>query len=149
MKVVKSVGGWIFAAILLILLFNIFQANEHHQKGALTPFSDLIHETENGRVADAVIQGRYISGHYSDGKQFSTFIPDDAGQISTYFIKKGIRVSAAPIDATPNFWSILVAWFPMILLMGAWYYFFSMMKRVVIPLESIAASLAEISKKRE
>ena len=38
-------------------------------------FSQLLAEVDNGNVTDVEISGDSISGHFSDGRGFSTFAP--------------------------------------------------------------------------
>ena len=91
-------------------------------------FSDFLAEVENGRVRDVTIQGNTISGHFSDGRSFSTYAPEDPNLVSR-LTERGVRITAAPVDdSMPSLLGVLVSWFPMLLLIGVWIFFMRQMQ---------------------
>jgi cell division protease FtsH len=124
----KNLALWIIIALLLVMLFNLFQTNSPQRGVGQTAFSDFMGEVDRGQVADVTIQGYSVSGHYSDGRPFSTYLPPEAN-IVPKLRETGVRVSAVPpADDQPTLWGVLVSWFPMLLLIGVWIFFMRQMQ---------------------
>jgi cell division protease FtsH len=124
----KNLALWIIIGLLLVALFNLFQTSSTRGPQASLPFSDFLSDVNRGQVADVTIQGNNISGHFTDGRAFSTYAPDDPNLVSR-LTDKQVRITAAPIeDNVPSLFSILVSWFPMLLLIGVWVFFMRQMQ---------------------
>src|SRR3981189_1890798 len=124
----KNLALWIVIGLLLVALFNLFQTSSTRGPQASLPFSDFISDVNRGQVADVTIQGNNINGHFTDGRPFSTYAPNDPNLVSRLTDKQG-RITAAPIeDNVPSLFSILVSWFPMLLLIGVWVFFMRQMQ---------------------
>ncbi len=124
----KNLALWIIIALLLVMLFNLFQTSSPQRGVGQTAFSDFIGEVETGRVSDVTIQGYTISGHYADGRAFTTYMPPEANIVPK--LREGnVRITALPpADDQPSLWGILVSWFPMLLLIGVWIFFMRQMQ---------------------
>ena len=91
-------------------------------------FSDFVTAVEQGDVREVTIQGQGISGQFRDGRQFQTYAPDDPNLVNT-LRKQGVRIRALPSDEdSPTLFSILLSWFPMLLLIGVWIFFMRQMQ---------------------
>lgn len=91
-------------------------------------FSDFMTSVNAGEVRDVTIQGQNIIGHFRDGRSFQTYAPDDPTLVQT-LTQQGIHISAMPGDEnSPTLFSILVSWFPMLLLIGVWIFFMRQMQ---------------------
>ena len=124
----RNLALWVIIGLLLIALFNLFQSPSSRGPVASLAFSDFRAEVSAGQVADVTIQGSSISGHYADGRAFSTYAPDDPGLVPM-LQQHGVRISAAPVDDNvPSLFGILVSWFPMLLLIGVWIFFMRQMQ---------------------
>ena len=124
----KNLALWIIIGLLLIALFNLFQGPS--TRGTQTPlaFSDFLSEVEGGRVSDVTIQGDSISGHFSDGRPFATYAPNDPNLVER-LTKHGVTIRAMPLDdSMPSLLGVLVSWFPMLLLIGVWIFFMRQMQ---------------------
>jgi cell division protease FtsH len=124
----KNLALWVIIGLLLIALFNLFQNPSGRGPQANLAFSDFIAEVENGRVRDVTIQGNTIGGHFSDGRSFSTYAPEDPNLVQR-LTDRGVRITAAPVDdSMPSLLGVLVSWFPMLLLIGVWIFFMRQMQ---------------------
>ncbi len=124
----KNLALWVIIALLLVALFNLFQNSAPPRGMSNYAFSDFMTEVERGQVADVTIQGEAISGHFADGRPFTTYSPPDAN-IVPKLREHGVRIAAMPAtEDTPTFWSVMVSWFPMILLIGVWIFFMRQMQ---------------------
>ena len=124
----KNLALWIIIGLLLVALFNLFQSSSTRSPQASVPFSDFLNEVERGQVADVTIKGNQISGHFTDGRSFSTYSPPDANVVDR-LADRGVRISAMPDDSNvPSLFSVLLSWFPMLLLIGVWIFFMRQMQ---------------------
>ncbi|MGH8588054.1 MAG: ATP-dependent zinc metalloprotease FtsH [Gammaproteobacteria bacterium] len=124
----KNLALWVIIGLLLIALFNLFQNPSGRGPQANLAFSDFLAEVEDGRVRDVTIQGNTISGHFSDGRSFNTYAPEDPNLVNR-LTEHGVRITAAPIDdSMPSLLGVLVSWFPMLLLIGVWIFFMRQMQ---------------------
>ncbi|HTI87202.1 MAG TPA: ATP-dependent zinc metalloprotease FtsH [Alphaproteobacteria bacterium] len=128
MNLGKNLALWVIIGLLLVALFNIFQGPGSRGPQQKLAYSDFIAEVDRGQVASVNIQGQTISGHFSDGRAFSTYAPQDPGLVST-LKNKGVRISAAPSEEnSPSLLNVLLSWFPMLLLIGVWVFFMRQMQ---------------------
>jgi len=124
----KNLALWIIIGLLLVALFNLFQSSSTRSPQASVPFSDFLNEVERGQVADVTIKGNQISGHFTDSRSFSTYSPPDANVVDR-LADRGVRISAMPDDSNvPSLFSVLLSWFPMLLLIGVWIFFMRQMQ---------------------
>ncbi|RAU20485.1 cell division protein FtsH [Paramagnetospirillum kuznetsovii] len=124
----KNLALWVIIAVLLVMLFNLFQASTPPRGLGQTSYSDFLADVDRGSVADVTIQGSGISGHFTDGRPFTTYMPQDANVVDK-LRGQNVRITAVPPgDDTPTLWSVLVSWFPMLLLIGVWVFFMRQMQ---------------------
>ena len=113
--------------LLLFLLFNLFQGTATRGPSQPLAFSDFMAEVQSGEVREVTIQGHQVTGHFTDGRQFQTFAPDDPTLVPT-LIENSVRVTAAPEDDVNPLLQLLLSWFPMLLLIGVWIFFMRQMQ---------------------
>ncbi len=124
----KNLALWIIIGLLLVALFNLFQGSSGQSSSTTLAYSDFVAEVEAKQVADVTIQGNSVSGHYTDSRPFNTYAPDDAGLVDLLRTNR-VQFSAAPNDeGLPPFLSLLLSWFPMLLLIGVWIFFMRQMQ---------------------
>ncbi len=124
----RNLALWVIIALLLVVLFNLFQPGVNHTNSTQIAYSDFITEVNGGRVRDVVIQGRTVSGQLNDGRTFQTYTPEDPALVKT-LTDKNVRVIAKPEDSDVNpLLHYLLSWFPMLLLIGVWVFFMRQMQ---------------------
>src|SRR6201984_3321179 len=124
----KNLALWIVIGLLLVALFNLFQTQSNRGPQSTLAFSDFLTDVNRGQVTDVTVQGNNITGHFSDGRAFTTYAPNDPDLV-TRLMDKGVRITAAPLDENvPSLFGILVSWFPMLLLIGVWIFFMRQMQ---------------------
>jgi cell division protease FtsH len=124
----RNLALWVIIALLLVVLFNLFQPGTTHPAATQVAYSDFISEVNGGRVRDVVIQGRTVSGQLTDGRTFQTYIPEDPSLVGR-LTDKGVRVIAKPEESDVNpLLHYLLSWFPMLLLIGVWVFFMRQMQ---------------------
>ena len=124
----RNMALWVVIALLVFAMFNLFQGSSQRGQSTMLAYSDFLTSVESGAIRDITIQGPGITGHYRDGRSFSTYAPEDSNLIPI-LTSKGVRISALPYDKdTPTLFSILISWFPMLLLIGVWIFFMRQMQ---------------------
>lgn len=124
----RNLALWVIIALLLVVLFNLFQPGASHPVAAQVAYSDFVSEVNGGRVRDVTIMGRTVSGQLTDGRSFQTYTPEDPTLVSR-LTDKGVRVVAKPEDSDVNpLLHYLLSWFPMLLLIGVWVFFMRQMQ---------------------
>ncbi len=123
----RNLALWVIIALLLVVLFNLFQPGSGHNAATQVAYSDFIGEVNGGHVRDVVIQGRTVSGQLNDGRTFQTYTPEDPSLVNR-LTEKGVRVIAKPEESDNPLIHILLSWFPMLLLIGVWVFFMRQMQ---------------------
>ena len=123
----KNLALWVIIGVLVLALFQMFSPGSDRGPEASLAFSEFVAEVDEGQVSDVTIQGNAISGHFRDGRAFSTYAPDDPGLVSR-LAAHGVRISAAPANNGPSILSVLLGWFPFLLLIGVWIFFMRQMQ---------------------
>ena len=109
--------------VLALAFFGIFSAlRKQYRPEPEIIFSDFIGSVERGDVQAVVIQGPNIQGKYKNGGLFKTFAPDDPGLVKSLRIKD-VKIAAKPEDESPWYMTLLLNWFPMLILVGVWIFF--------------------------
>ena len=124
----RNFAIWVFIGLLLVALFNLFQSPGVHVRGNEISFSQLLSEVEGGNVQDVTIAGNTITGHFTDGRNFQTYAPNDPNLVDK-LNQKGVKITAKPSeDDVPSLLGVLVSWFPMLLLIAVWIFFMRQMQ---------------------
>ena len=121
----KNLALWLVISLMMVLLFNMFSKPQAPQEKIT--FSDFITAVEKGEVVEVTIQGKNIVGKYKSGMSFKTYAPDDPDLVRT-LRQQGVKISAKPEDQQPWYMTLLVSWFPMLLLIGVWIFFMRQMQ---------------------
>ena len=112
--------------IVLIALFNMFNQPLNPQSEVV--FSDFMDKVEQGQITEVVISGDNISGKYMDGNAFQTTAPPKDPDLIKSLRQKNVRIVVVPPEQTSWYMSILISWFPMLLLLGIWIFFMRQMQ---------------------
>ena len=124
----RNLVMWAIIVFLTIGLYNMFKQPQNIQQKNDISFSEFLKEVDNGRVAQVNIEGNNISGILSDGKNFTTYAPNDPNLVEK-LSNKGVGITATPTeDKMPSLLGVLLSWFPMLLLIGVWIFFMRQMQ---------------------
>ncbi|MCG8693636.1 MAG: ATP-dependent zinc metalloprotease FtsH [Minwuiales bacterium] len=123
----RNAALWLVIVLLLFALFNLFQGSATRGPQQELAYSDFIDQVEAGQVLEVTIQGQQIDGQFRDGRQFKTFAPEDPTLVQV-LTANGVRIEAAPPEEVSPLLSILISWFPMLLLIGVWIFFMRQMQ---------------------
>lgn len=121
----KNLAIWLLIAFVLITAFNMF--SQAPTTGMNLPYSEFIKQVNSGAISSAEIQGRKIVGTTKQGTKYQTYAPADL-ELVPLLIKNNVLVKAMPPEESPWYITILVSWFPMLLLIGVWIFFMRQMQ---------------------
>ncbi len=121
----KNLLIWIVVGIVLMTVFNQF--NSHQAAQNTLEYSQFLDEVKQGHITKVVIQGRTLEATTTDGKKLISYAPQDLWMVSD-LLKNNVAVVAKPDEEQSFLMSILVSWFPMLLLIGVWIYFMRQMQ---------------------
>src|SRR5450631_2865701 len=68
---VKTVIFWVFIFACLVLLWQVFQKGTGKNEQEIR-FSDFLDDAQKGLVADVMVNGSDVRGHFKDQKAFHT-----------------------------------------------------------------------------
>lgn len=121
----KNLALWLVISLVMILLFNMMTHKDSEQKPI--NYTTFIAALEKGDVKEVTIQGPNVEGKYQDDTLFKTYVPDDPELIAE-LRNKGVTIQAKP-EEDRNFWfTMLVSWGPILLLIGVWIFFMRQMQ---------------------
>ncbi|NDY57560.1 ATP-dependent metallopeptidase FtsH/Yme1/Tma family protein [Desulfovibrio sulfodismutans] len=121
----KNIMLWAAISLVMVVLFNLF--NQPQSPSAKFSYSEFVQKVTAGEVVSVKIQGRKISGVTSDGSKFMTYTPEDPGMVGMLMQNK-VQVMAEPEEESPWYMTLLISWFPMLLLVGVWIFFMRQMQ---------------------
>jgi cell division protease FtsH len=116
---------WLVIGLTMILLFNLF--NKPQLQHVDISYSDFINSVETGAITKVSIEGDQITGTLRGGNDFRTVTPNDS-ELIPLLRKNGVDISVKQKEDTPWYVTILVSWFPMLLLIGVWIFFMRQMQ---------------------
>ena len=120
----KNLVLWMVIGLIVILLFNLFQANAPAKEEIV--FSDFLKKVEVGEVREVTIRGNAVSGRLSDGSAFRTYTVDYPDFVKV-LRDRGVRIIVKPPDNNP-WYAVLLQWIPMLLFIGVWIFFMRQMQ---------------------
>jgi len=121
----KNIALWLVISLVFVMVYHLFTQPKTTQESIV--YSDFLGYVQRGQVREVTIQGDNITGKFTDGKGFKTFMPKDADLVPT-LVKNNVRVAAKPVEESPWYMTILISWFPMLLLIAVWIFFMRQMQ---------------------
>ncbi|WP_303721384.1 ATP-dependent zinc metalloprotease FtsH [Malonomonas rubra] len=121
----KNLALWLVISLLMIMLFNMMTQRESEQKQI--NYTEFLTAVEAGRVTNITIQGTQINGAYEDGTKFQTNAPPDM-ELIPELKNKGVVIEAKPVDDQGFWFTLLVSWGPILLLIAVWIFFMRQMQ---------------------
>ena len=121
----KNLAMWLIIGLTMIMLFNLF--NQQQPSTNEMSYSDFLTSVQSGAVKEVLIQGKKIKGEGPDGKSFNVVIPDDA-ELIPLLRESGVNIKVKEPEESPWYLTLLISWFPMLLLIGVWIFFMRQMQ---------------------
>lgn len=122
----KNLALWIVVALMMVMLYNLFATQPQNQVEELG-YSEFLSMVEGQRIADVVIQGDELTVTDTNGNTRKVYAPSD-NDLVRILRENGVDITAKPEEETPWLVSVLVSWFPFLLLIGVWIFFMRQMQ---------------------
>ncbi len=122
----KNFLVWGLIVFAMITLFNLFNEPQTQNTQSM-PYSEFLAAVDRSEVTEVSIQQRDITGRLQSGAIFKTYAPDDPGLVE-HLLNKNVRIKAEPPEQQSLLVSLLMSWFPMLLLIGVWIFFMRQMQ---------------------
>ncbi|MDO9583565.1 MAG: ATP-dependent zinc metalloprotease FtsH [Desulfomicrobium sp.] len=121
----KNLVLWAGICMVMIVLFNMF--NQPPVSPNDLNYTQFLAKVRQGEVVSVKIQGSRISGVLANDQRFTSYAPDDPTLVDT-LVKSNVQVKAEPQEDAPWYMTVLISWFPMLLLIGVWIFFMRQMQ---------------------
>ena len=121
----KNLALWLVITLMMIMLYNLF--NQQQMAETNISYSEFLAMIEGECISDVVIQGRELLVTDVSRNRFKVYAPED-GDLIKILREKAITINAKPPAESPWYMSVLVSWFPMIVLIGEWIFFMRQMQ---------------------
>ncbi|MEZ0225282.1 MAG: ATP-dependent zinc metalloprotease FtsH [Alphaproteobacteria bacterium] len=126
----KNLIVWLVVGLLLVGVFNMFGRSQSGMTPGVTQisYSDFMEKIGQGNVVSIQIKHDTVLGDEKGGGKFAVIIPPNTDVVSK-LENKGVQITAVSDSAdSPTFFSVLLSWFPMLLLIGVWIFFMRQMQ---------------------
>ena len=124
----KSILLWVALCVGLMAAFNALTSKQENKQQI--EYSQFIQQVNNGEVSNVKIEGSAIIGYLIKGERtdkstFFTNAPLDDNLVKTLLDNK-VRINVIPEEKPSIFTSLVFSLLPVLLLIGAWFYFMRM-----------------------
>jgi cell division protease FtsH len=121
----KNLALWLVITLMMVMLYNLF-SQQHLSESSLN-YSQFLSLVNEDRVAEVVIQGKELYVTDVNRSRFKVYAPPDP-ELMGLLRQKRVIISAKPESESPWYMSLLVSWFPMLVLIGVWVFFMRQMQ---------------------
>ncbi len=121
----KNLALWLVITLMMIMLYNLF--NQQTLTETSISYTEFLSMVNAGEVSEVVIQGQELLVTDVNRKRFTIYAPRDVDLIRK-LEDKGVIIKAKPPAESPWYMSVLVSWFPMMVLIGVWIFFMRQMQ---------------------
>ncbi len=121
----KNLVLWAAICMVMIVLFNVF--NQQPTTTNDLNYTEFLSKVRQNEVVSVKIQGSRITGVLVNDQRFSSYAPDDPTLVDT-LVKSNVQVKAEPQEEAPWYMTVLISWFPVLLLIGVWIFFMRQMQ---------------------
>jgi cell division protease FtsH len=111
--------------LMMVMVYNLF--NQQHMTASSASYTDFLAMVEGGQVDKVVIQDQELQVTDTSGRRFQVYAPQDVDLIST-LRRQNVQITAEPPAQTPWYVTILISWFPILILIGVWVFFMRQMQ---------------------
>jgi len=121
----KNLALWLVITLMMVMLYQLF--SKQHMAETAISYSQFLAMVDEERVSNVLIQGQELYVSDTNNSRFKVYAPEDADLIKI-LRQKGVVINAKPPTENPWYMSVLVSWFPMIVLIGVWIFFMRQMQ---------------------
>ncbi len=117
---VRNIIIWVVLGIVLTMVFMSLGSRVGGSEPV--PYSTMMADAKAGNIEGVKQEGnRTLKVKTKTGQSYTTYSPGDIF-LWTDMIKYNVRVDAKPEEEPSMLMNIFISWFPMLLLIGVWFY---------------------------
>jgi len=127
-QIYRNMAVWLVIFLLISgLALMLRQGQAEPEPLTFTKFRESV---ESGDVTSVMIEDGHLSGKTASGEDFRSYAPPSAlsDDFLTWLQAEGVEVEARPARESPIWQTILIYWFPFLLLIGLWIFFVRQMQ---------------------
>ncbi|MBP6985825.1 MAG: ATP-dependent zinc metalloprotease FtsH [Alphaproteobacteria bacterium] len=124
----RNIALLVFLALFSIILINAFQGPNERGNREIIQYSDFWNMATQKNIAEAEIKGNVVTGTKADKSLYKTYIPQNDSTLAQRLTELGVKVIIPPNEETNPILSMLLSYFPFILLIGVWLFFLRQMQ---------------------
>lgn len=125
---IGRVAVWLLIAFVLFTAFRQFDNSATAPMNAeQTSYTQFMQDAKDGKIRRVDVQGRKITVTPVEGASYVITSPGDLWMVDD-LRKNGVQVFGKPEEEPSFLQTILVSWFPMLLLIGVWIFFMRQMQ---------------------
>jgi cell division protease FtsH len=125
----RNLALWIVIALLLVLLFNLFQGTGTQPTASAISYSKFTEQVQAKQVKKVTFQGDQVKGEMASGQPFVTTVPTNDTTLWPTLKANNVETAVTPADTgMPSLLAIFINWFPMLLIFGVWIFFLRQMQ---------------------
>ena len=128
MNNLRNLALWIVIALLLVFLFNLFQGTGTQPTASAITYSKFTEQVQTKQVKKVTFQGDQVKGELVSGQPFVTTVPTADTTLWPLLKANNVETAVTPADNGLSLLSILINWFPMLLIIGVWLFFMRQMQ---------------------
>lgn len=116
----KNLILWAVIAVVLLSVFSSFDTRDKTESEV--SYSTFIDMVKSGQVSQVTIEnGREITGAMGGNKIFKTYSPEtDNSAMVGDLLEHGVNINAVAPEQQSFLVSLLISWFPFIIIIGIW-----------------------------
>ncbi|WP_263411553.1 ATP-dependent zinc metalloprotease FtsH [Terriglobus tenax] len=125
---VKTVLIWVFMITCLVILWQFVVKGTGMGHDTTISLSQMLNDSEQGKISDVTINGTEVTGHYRDNKdQFHTTIPANYPDMYKSMRDHGVAITVK--DQQSNAWlGLLIQIAPFALIISLWFFLLRQMQ---------------------
>ena len=122
----KNLAFWLVVFLLVVALFQIFNASSGSTSSDEVSYSEFLNRVDTGQVVSVRLDGEQVLFRSTDARQYMTVRPLES-DLTPILREANVEISAQPQEQS-GFLSTLIVWLPFLLLIGVWIYFMNRMQ---------------------
>ena len=118
---VKNLFLWLIIA--LVIIYAVEAVNEADSVAQENNYVAFKKQLAGGDISSVKIDGKVITGMRRDGRQFSVVLPLTDPELLPKLEEMNVETTGVKPQEPSILMSILISWFPMLLLIGVWVFY--------------------------
>ncbi len=126
---IRSLLIWGVVALVLVVLFTVMNPGTNPRGATELSYSQLLNQVEGGNISKVDTRGEMLLSTAKDGKSYITYLPQGTmANMVERLDQSNVEVKTERPANGPGIGDILLGILPMLLLIGAWFFFMRQMQ---------------------